>query len=393
MIHDQNRKPCRTHSFSRTQHGPRATGHGPRATGIVMAALALAGYTCQLQAMDFEVAQIVPLSGTMAHVGKEINAITQATLLDFNQSNQGVRFVLKTYDDGYVKEASATYALRASNTAQALLSCFGTTSCLAQQRISAETHVPLIGPIAGAPQLRGKQAYTVYPVRASAAQEVARLFSFADTSGMHTIGILIQDDGFGRAYAAELDKTAALYSHINVVRVFIKPNAPDYETAVATMQAGKPVAVTLLAANAAHSSAFLKTWRRSQTLPFVLNFAGQASANFSNAIKNLTSTVAFVTVTPSPWENKYHVQRDYRRIAEAAGIPPSYLGFESYLNARTLIEAVTRSKASNKTELIRWLNAGTQIDLGGYSLDWNGERQGSVFTDLSLLLPNGKYKH
>jgi len=274
-----------------------------------------------------------------------------------------------------------------------LLSCFGTTSCLAQQRVSANTGVPLIGPIAGSLELRSKQANTVYPVRASAEQEVARLFSFADTSGLHSIGILIQNDPFGRAYAAELDKAAKRYAHIKVVNVLIDPAAPDYEGAVAKMQAKQPVAVALLAANAAHSSAFLTAWTRKKALPFVLNFAGQASASFSSAIKDFSSPVAFVTVTPSPWETRHHVQRDYQRIAEAAGVSLSYLGFESYLNARVLIETVTRSKATNKTELTRWLNAGAGVDLGGYQLTWNDQRRGSNFTDLSLLLPDGRYRH
>jgi len=375
-------------------HGPRPTAHGPRPTAIVVTAMALSFNVFTAQAADFEVAQIVPLSGALAHIGKEINTITRATLADFNQqSSQGTRFVLKTYDDAYIQEQSTAHAQRATNTAQALLSCFGTTSCLAQQRVSADTGVPLIGPIAGSPQLRGRGATSVYPVRASAEHEVTRLFSFADTSGLHSIGILIQDDPFGRAYAAELDKAAKRYAHIKVVRVFIDPSAPDYESAVTTMQAKQPVAVALLAANAAHSSAFLTTWTRKKSLPFVLNFAGQASASFSSAIKDFSSPVAFVTVTPSPWAKKYHVQRDYQRIAAVAGVSLSYLGFESYLNARTLIEAVVRSRASNKTELTRWLDADVGIDLGGYQLNWSGRRQGSTFTDMSLLRPDGTYRH
>jgi len=365
-----------------------------RPTATVVTAVALSFSVLTAKSADFEVAQIVPLSGALAHIGKEINTITRATLADFNQqSSQGTRFVLKTYDDAYIQEQSTAHALRATITAQALLSCFGTTSCLAQQRVSADTGVPLIGPIAGSAQLRGQGAPSVYPVRASAEHEVARLFSFADTSGLHSIGVLIQDDPFGQAYAAELDKAAKRYAHIQMTHVFIDPSAPDYEAAVAAMQAKQPVAVALLAANAFHSSAFLTTWLRKKALPFVLNFAGQASASFSNAIKDFSSPVAFVTVTPSPWEKKYYVQRDYQRIAAAAGVSISYLGFESYLNARTLIEAVVRSRASNKTELTRWLNADVGVDLGGYQLNWSGRRQGSTFTDMSLLRPDGTYRH
>jgi len=313
---------------------------------------------------------------------------------DFNQSGKGsVRFVLKTYDDGYVDARSVEYAAQASNTAQALLSCFGSGGCLAQQKISIATGVPLIGPIAGAPALRGDDAPNSYAVRASATQEVERLFSFADTAGLLKMGVLIQDDAFGRAYAKELDKVAERYPVIDIVRVAINPANPDYEAAVDRLQAAQPLSVALIAANSAHSGAFLQTWKRKQPLPFVLNFAGQASAGFAEAIKSYSSTVAFVTVTPSPWGNKYPVQRDYQRITKAAGLPPSYLGFESFLNARALIEAVTQSKAGNKIELMRWINTNGDIDLGGYRVNWRDRRQGSTFTDLAVLLPDGRYRH
>ena len=362
-----------------------------RAALQVCAAL-LAGPALLAHAAEFEVAQVVPLSGPIAHVGQEVNAITRATLEDFNKEGRGTLFVLKTYDDGNAAARSQELATQAVGTAQVLLSCFGSVGCLAQQKASAASGVPLIGPIAGAAPLRGRQAPTTYAVRASASLEVSRLLGFAATTGMHKVGVLIQDDGFGRSYAAELDKLAPGQTQLQITRSTVNPAAPDYARAVAELRAAQPT-VLLLMADAAHSPAFLNAWKAQAPLPFVLNLAGQANARFAGAMKGYVGTVAFVTVTPSPWGQKEKVQRDYQRVAKAAGLEPSYLGFEAYLNARTLIEAVNQGKAANRAELVRWLDGNGSVQLGGYTLNYAGERLGSTFSDLALLRADGSYRH
>ena len=264
-------------------------------------------------AQGVEVAQIVPLTGPLANVGKEVNAITQATLEDFDKGSKTTQIALKTYDDGNVADKSTRLATQAVASAQALVSCFGSVGCLPQQKVSATAGVPLIGPIAGAAPLRGKAATTTYAVRASASSEVACLLNFASTTGLSNVSLLVQDDGFGKSYAAELDKAA--------------PGFP--------------------------------------------------------ALK----------ITRSPWETKIDAQREYPRIAQSAGMAPSYLGFESYLNARALIEAVTQTKSPTKTELVRWLDNAPRLDLGGYSVSYGGDKLGSNFTDLALLRSDGTYRH
>ena len=146
----------------------------------------------------------------LPNVGKStiFNAITKATLEDFDKGSKTTQIVLKTYDDGNVADKSTQLATQAVASAQALISCLGSVGCLPQQKVSATAGVPLIGPIAGAAPLRGKAATTTYAVRASASSEVACLLNFASTTGLSNVSVLVQDDGFGKSYAAELDKAA-----------------------------------------------------------------------------------------------------------------------------------------------------------------------------------------
>ncbi|MDO5690979.1 MAG: ABC transporter substrate-binding protein [Pseudomonadota bacterium] len=356
---------------------------------MAAALLACAGHAQAQNQM--EVAQIVPLSGPLASVGKEINSITQATIAAFNKTG-GTQIVLKTYDDGNVADRSTQLATQATAHAQALISCFGSVGCMAQQKVSATAGVPLIGPIAGAAPLRGKAAALTYAVRASATSEVGRLLNFADTTGLNAVAVLVQDDGFGRSYAAEIDKLAPDHAKLKITRAMFNPASADYGKALAELTAASPN-VLLLLANSAHSTGFLNAWKNKQPLPFVLNLAGQANSQFAAGMKGFVGTAAFATVTPSPWEQKLPVQRDYQSVAKAAGLQPSYLGFEAYLNARALTEAVKHAKSTTKGDLARWLDSTPGIDLGGYRLSYSGEKLGSNFTDLSVLLPDGSYRH
>ena len=339
-----------------------------------------------------DVAQIVPRSGPLANVGNEIHGITRATFEDFNRAQGELQLRLVGQDDGNVGARSAELATAAPKDVVAYLSCFGTVGCLAQQKVAGVRRVPLVGPIAGAAALRGPNSGMVYAVRASAAEELKTLLGYAQTAGMQRIAVLVQDDGFGRAYAAELAQLESGFPNLKFEILAFKPDAPEFASVVEYFRKKEPNALLLLA-NAAHSTAFLNAWREQTALPFVFNLAGQANALFAGKLKGYKGAAAFVTVTPSPWTARSTLQRDYQRISNAARLPVSYLGFEAYLNAKVLIDSLQRSGARTAPELARYLDNLTSRDLGGLVVEYAQYRRGGNFTDLSLLRSDGTYLH
>jgi branched-chain amino acid transport system substrate-binding protein len=334
--------------------------------------------------------QIVPLSGPLANVGKEINAATQAALDQHNASSKP-RIELVVEDDGNNAERSAAAATSLGGKVSGLISCFGTVGCLAQMKAAQPMALPLIGPIAGAAALRGKQAPYVFTIRASAKEELSQLIRFAQTNSLLQLAVVIQDDGFGQAYWAEL-KTILVNSGIQVQNsVLLKPQSPDY--AATAKELDKPTTqALLLLANATHSVGVLKAWREKSSLPLVMNLSGQANGLFANGLKGYTGAAAFVTATHSPWERKLSLQRDYQAaMAEAKIVNLSYLGFESYINARIAIEAI--KKAKDKTPgAIKTALEKNNFQLGG--MEWRfGDQAVGRYTDLSLLRPDGTFKH
>lgn len=344
------------------------------------------------QARTMKIAQIVPQSGPLANVGKEIYATSKATIDDFNSAQSKYNLVLTVFDDSNAAEKSTELAQALPKTTDALLSCFGTVGCLAQHKVANERQIPLIGAIAGAAPLRGKASGYSFAVRSSAADEVRTLLKFSDTAQMQNIAVLIQDDGFGRGYAAELDRLQVQFPSLKFSRILLKPQAADYKITAKELQATQPQALMLLA-NALHSTNLLTAWKEQQSLPFVLNLAGQANAMFASKLKGYTGAAAFVTVTPSPWESRTAVQRDYQRIAKAASLPLSYIGFEAYLNAILLAKTIMASGAKNAADLSSYLEAMDRQDLGGYIVSYGAAKLGSNFTDLALLRNDGTYKH
>lgn len=337
------------------------------------------------------IGQIVPLTGPLSNVGKEITAVTQAAFDEHNAKSTTLKFELVTEDDGNNPERSAAAVTAIAGKTTALLSCFGTVGCMAQMKAAQSAKLPLIGPIAGAAQLRDKQAKFVYAVRASASDELNRLIRFAQTVGFTNLSVAVQDDGFGQGYLATL-KPLLEGSGLAIKELaLINPKAPDYDAVADGLRKSQTHALLLLA-NATHSVGVMKAWSAQAPLPFVLNLPGQTNSLFANGLKGYKGGASFATVTPSPWDVKMQIQRDYQLAMTNAKIQNlSYLGFESYINARIAIEAAKRASNRSSAAVAAVLDGG-QISVSGW--DWkNVDPTQSRYTDLALLRPDGTFRH
>jgi branched-chain amino acid transport system substrate-binding protein len=332
--------------------------------------------------------QIVPLSGPLGNVGKEIKAATEAAIAQHNATSKP-KIELLVEDDGNNPERSAAAVDILSGKTVGLVSCFGTVGCLAQMKGAQSAGLPLIGPIAGASQLRGRNAVNVFAIRASATEELTRLIQFSQTMSLNQIAVVVQDDGFGKAYWEAL-KPLLVGSGIQIqASVMLNPQKPDYAAHVAELTQTPPKSL-LLFANATHSVGILKAWREKTQLPFVMNLSGQANGLFASGLKGYMGAAAFVTATPSPWGKKYAMQRDYQAAMEEAGIKNlSYLSFEAYTNTRVAIDAIKRAKSPSSAALKTALDNASFTVAG---LDWSFDyKRPQRFTSMTVLKSDGTF--
>jgi branched-chain amino acid transport system substrate-binding protein len=352
--------------------------------------LLLALLSTAAQSETVRLGQIVPLTGPLANVGKEISAVSQAAFAQHN-ANSSLQIALATEDDGNLPERSAAAVSALSQNTIGLLSCFGTVGCMAQMKAAEAIKLPLLGPIAGAIQLRDKQAKYVFAVRANAIDELNRLVKFSTAVGFKQLAVVVQDDGFGQAYLNSL-KPLLLNSDVQIKElVILNPKTPNYASTVTSLQKS-PTNALLMLVNATHSVGILNALKAKESYPFVLNLPGQANALYAAGLKGYKGGASFSTVTPSPWETKLQIQRDYHQAMAAANISNlSYLGFEAYINARIAIEALKQGRVLTSAKLTAVLEIG-QFNVG----DWKWKHADPVsthFTDLALLRPDGTFKH
>ena len=105
--------------------------------------------------------------------------------------------------------------------------------------------------------------------------------------------------------------------------------------------------------------------------------------------------VVVTSVVHFPWSQSLPLAREYRAAMEKAGFQNnvSFLGLESYMNAKVLAEGLRRAgKDLTRTRFLQALEAMRNYDLGGFVVDYGkGVRQGSRFVDLTIIGKGEKF--
>ncbi len=356
------------------------------------------GVEAQQRADRIVIGLVSPLTGPLSGVGNEVALGTRAYFESLNRSGGvGGRLIeLVSMDDGNEpgRSTQAVNEIVAKHSPVAFANCFGTVGCVAQATALRATRIPMIGPIAGAQVLRTSEQRHVFAVRPSADSEVRALAEQMSEYGVQAAVVVYQDDGFGRAY---LPTAQALLPKMNIrvaEVVQLNPASPDYDAAAKRIQRNKGHTVLLLA-NVTHSAGVLKAVSAIGVEPFVMNLAAQANAGFIKNMTGIWSYSVFATFTPSPWKRQLATVREYQdawmRVANNQSF--SYLGFEAYLNARVLGEALQRAdRRLTPDRVVAALEAMPPLNFDGLTVKFAADkRQGADFVDIAVLSNRGRF--
>jgi ABC-type branched-subunit amino acid transport system substrate-binding protein len=349
---------------------------------------------------SIKIGMVLPLSGPLAATGNDIAAGTRAAIETVNRAGgiKGQPLELLIEDDRFDPKASEALSLDLVKTkgADVLLSCFGTVSCLAVAKVAQDTNTPLLAPIAGAEILRNTKYNKVYSLRANASEEVGTLLSYLAALKLNKTPVVIQDDGFGNAYAASLQSSAAKYQYAPSSSTLFNPTKPNYIEIATTLLAGQsaPPAV-LIIANTVHSVGIIKALNEAKYYGQILNLAGQANSSFVKNIGNGNQLAVFATVTPSPFDLRSPAAVAYRAAWQATNKNElySYISFEAFLNAQVLIQALRRSNNFTASGIDQAIGQPGTIKF--YELNYsfaNKRRQAASYTDLAML-SKGSFRH
>ena len=344
--------------------------------------------------------QSAALSGPASGLGLNMRRGIEAAFYEANLNGgvHGRQLALISMDDAYEPDIAITNTTDLIEEKQvfALIGAVGTPTSRSAAPIASEAGVPYIAPFTGADFLRDvSRLNTVINLRASYNQEAEEMVErLTKDLGIRRIGLLYQDDSFGRAgyrgVTAALDRRG-----MSLVSTGVYPrNTTAVKTALLDIWEGRPEAVILIGAY--EPIATMISWARRTEMDSVfmtLSFVGGIA--LAQELGPYGSGVYVTQVVPSPKDNSIPVVSAYLRALSDydPSATPDFVSFEGYLGGRLAIAGIQSCGSEvNRECFFASIRGSGVINLGGFELVYDvGDNQGSDAIFLSVIGSDGQY--
>ena len=346
--------------------------------------------------------QSAAFSGPARELGINMRLGIEAAFSEVNRNGgvHGRQLLLSYLDDTYEPELAATNTreLIRSQGVFALIGEVGTPTSRSATPVAADENTPFIAPFTGAEFLRDDYWSNIINLRASYNQETEEMVErFTKDLGIERIGVLYQDDSFGRAgYNGAL---AALQRRdMQPVAVGLYPrNTTAVKTALLDLSKGKPEGIIMVGAYEPIGT-FIQ-WARETGLVsaefITISFVG------SNALaRHLGPDGAGVFVTqvvPFPEDDSLPIVASYQEALSEfdPDAEPGFVSLEGYLAGRLAIAGLERCgrDVTRDCFMESILGAG-DFEIDGFPLSYSGypeDNQGSDTVFLTVIGDDGNY--
>jgi ABC-type branched-subunit amino acid transport system substrate-binding protein len=344
--------------------------------------------------------QAAPMEGPAAALGVGMRHGMDAAFAEANRAGgvKGRMLVIVSRDDGYEPNRSveATRALINDDKVFALVGPVGTPTSAAAQPVAQEAGVPFIGPFTGAEFLRdAAKLPNVVNLRASYFQETEAMVERLTTDlNAQKIAILYQDDAFGRAGLAGVQRALTKRSMQLAAEGTYERNTVAVRNAVLAIQRGRPDAVIMVGAYRPCAE-FIKVARQVRLNATFVNISFVGSEALAAELGDKGAGVVVTQVVPFPNENANPLIKRYQAALAAAdpAAKPGFISLEGYLVGRLVIEALGQlAGAPTRAALMQTIMAGN-FDLDGFKLSFKpGQNQGSQQVFLTVIQADGSFR-
>ncbi len=368
---------------------------------LIAAGSMLAG-RAHAQGGDIVVGQTVPLSGVLASSGAQIRDGVKLCFEHVNASGgiHGARIRHLLRDDAYKVDDTLrhTQDLIGKDKAVALIGYAGSANVgeLLKQGTLAGAGIALVGPVTGAESLRAPFNANLFHIRAGYADEMEHMVNHLFTIGIRSIGVFYQNDAFGKAGLAGVERATEKRNLKVAVSAGYERNTMDTDVskAVAAIRAHEPQALIMVAINKP-AAAFAKAYRGAGGSAQLLNISVVDPAELIRlAGLDAVQGLGITQVMPFPYAPNSPLVREYHSLLAryGAGATPSYGSLESYVSAKVLVEGLRRAGPGPTPErVLRALEGIDLFDAGGFSVRYGkANRIGSKFVDITIIGRNGR---
>ena len=343
--------------------------------------------------------QTAAFSGPARGLGIEMRRGILAAFAEANAAGgiAGRRLRLKSLDDYYEPEAAIANAqsLIRNSAVFALIGSVGTPTSRSTVPVAAETGVPFIAPFTGAGFLRNPDLGIVINLRASYDQETeAMVQQLVGVKGYTRVGVLYQDDSFGRAgyngVRAALDRRGMAAVGVGLYT----RNTTAVKTALLDLAAAAPEAIIAVGAYEPVGSLIALAKATGLDSEFVaISFVG--SNSLAEHLGPQGVGVQVTQVVPFPTDPALPITAQYlAALAEHdPAATPGFVSFEGYLAGRLAIAGLEMCGAAlDRNCFLERLRASSRIQLGGFELSFGeNDNQGSDRVFLTVIGSDGQF--
>ncbi len=346
--------------------------------------------------------QSAAFSGPARELGINMRLGIEAAFAEANRAGgvDGRQLSLVTLDDAYEPEAAATNTrtLIRSDGVFALIGEVGTPTSRSATPVAARAGVPFVAPFTGAAFLRDVDNWNnIINLRASYNDETEEMVKrFTEDLGIKRIGVLYQDDSFGRAgYNGAL--AALARRGMKPVSVGIYPrNTTAVKTALLDLSKGRPEGIIMVGAYDPIGEFIL--WANETKLVDDAKFIAISFVG-SNALAEKLGPegegVYVTQVVPFPTGASLPIVSSYLKALSDfdADAVPGFVSFEGYLAGRLAIAGVEScGKDVSRSCFMDSLLRSGNIDIGGFPVSYsNNDNQGSDRVFLTVIGADGQY--
>ena len=367
------------------------------AAGCLGASLAIGA----MGADDIVVGQVAPLSGVLADTGKDMVLGAKVYFDSVNEkggvNGRTIRHVVK--DDGYKVDETVrlTREVIEKDGAVALIGFAGTGNVgeLLRQKVLEKANIALVAPYTGGENLRTPFNPYIFHIRAGYADEAEGIVDQLVLLNMKRIGVMYQDDPFGKAGLAGVEAALKKRGLEIAGTGAYEKNTDNVTEAVRAIAKANPQAVVMISVNKS-TAAFSKQIRAASTVAQLVNISVVNPKEIVRIIGPENARgIGIAQVMPYPYSPTSAVVKEYQQAMKKYAPPGtelSYTSFEEFVGAKVLVEGLRRAGANpNREKVIRALETMSAYDVGGLTLHFSPtNRVGSRFVEITVIGKDGR---
>jgi len=379
----------------------KKNGFKQHCLAILAALLVLAGFPCIAETGvsddDIFIGQSAALAGPASELGTEMRLGAQVYFKRLNQKGgvHGRKVRMVTLDDGYEPARAVANTQRFIDEYKvfALFGYVGASSANSVVPLVTKAQIPFFAPVTGAQVLRTPVNRYVFNIRASDSDEAGRIVEQLVLTARRRIAVLHENNDFGRGGLDAVTAALARHGLQAVSTGMVETNSMALTPAVASILAGKPDAVIMLAAYASGAE-FVRRAKQAGFAGQFYNMSFVGSAALAAELGKDGLGVAVSQVVPLPWSAGTSIAREYQKaMAEDSPAALSFSSMEGYIAAKVFVEGLRRAgRQLTREKLIAAFDEMSAYDIGGFTVGFSPtQHSGSAYVDLTIVGRDGKF--